>query len=1259
MPTKSTVGVTVAEGQSVGKQAEKIARQTKQASTDALRQLKDLQKQVTTSQKAVSGYLKGISLYSKEVGGDLKSLEKALSDYQKKTKETIDAITEKQKALQTETDEAKVKDLTKSIGDLQQELGQIQKAYTKEHKLHQQQIRDLQAVTRHYGQLRDKIEKLAEIDIDRIPKLFEGIGDGVAKTLKGEFKGVGGVVGDGIKASILKGNWKIGGLGGARGLSSRIAKQESIIAEHGPGAAESLAAAQEIKTLTAAMGRTTMALGAMAGAFVVLVELFKAVDGQAVRYNQTLTKGLPLAGEMMKAGVEGAKSYTEALGNIREQLINDNAVMFKDLNVKGEEAASIMNDYISKTTGSISRAVAAFQNMSDPGKAVFEITKSVVTYGRMMGVSTEEVTSMMGTLTQELGSNFHQINHIMDSVVSAALSSGVPVNKFVGMFKDMLPTIDLFNNRLDETVGVMKQLGKAMSPDKLRSAMQALTKGFSGRSVLDMTQLALKAGTGISTSTADSVIADRMAALSEDVGLDIKKIFEGAKTTEDVKTRTAELQSMMQALGKDPAQIEMARQLGRLLTAQKKYQAGEQAGIMDVATVLKEGGGISATLAIYSAIQKRFNLGSMTGLQEHVFDTLSGVSEEEKKAILQLQSVLKQNMTEMSQFGQLADVGLQKSLEEVVKEVAGEPGGKPVDMAKYFETLTEEQKGDLILKAMRRQETKDTLRGEKEKKARKSIEDLNREQINATRTVGDYLNGVLTTYLEKFLNLFSSVVDTLKRLITFESKADDAAAKLTSWATETSFTGDALSGYSKLNRELIKTIRDKTDLSNVTSIKDMEGFFSQKSLSKEDTSSLINSIRTMPEFKSLSDSSMDILAKNIERLSSEKPDPEAFKSIVKGSMTPGYTVENRALLMSMLGSRSMPGMLGQFSASTKESVGAEEPRFEMSPEMQAKLKTKAEQFMKGTAEIMGSTAASIDAGKRIDPNTVGVAAVNKGSVATVATQPSPVVPSGGGVQLRPPSSVPSESNAGRSSKSGPRTGLNWLTYGGWGWLKDKWKQPGALSGQYKEGWEKARRAGEDAAKAKAEGRVGPTTEVDTPYNDQMVSLSASAPAAEVTVTDDSSSPVTQLADMFKRVTDNGVGMKLHDMSIRDLADKNKNSLERSLGNLVRVMAKMEENPEYRKALASDKITRGYSADVGSYANMPMKTFTDWVEKLPEAATGGYVAQSGAAIIHRGENIIPAGKGGAVTVNINMTANTNATAEQISAAIYQTFRQAQN
>ena len=136
-------------------------------------------------------------------------------------------------------------------------------------------------------------------------------------------------------------------------------------------------------------------------------------------------------------------------------------------------------------------------------------------------------------------------------------------------------------------------------------------------------------------------------------------------------------------------------------------------------------------------------------------------------------------------------------------------------------------------------------------------------------------------------------------------------------------------------------------------------------------------------------------------------------------------------------------------------------------------------------------------------------------------------------------------------------------------------------------------------------------------------------------------------------------MILSDITLKKQKEGIQSVLETSLMDLVKVLAKMNTNPAFANALASDKLAKE-PIGLSGVANAASEGFIEFVSKMaPHAATGGYVERSGLAVIHEGENVMPAGQAanGNINVNINFSAYTNATADQISKAIYQTFRQA--
>ncbi len=66
-----------------------------------------------------------------------------------------------------------------------------------------------------------------------------------------------------------------------------------------------------------------------------------------------------------------------------------------------------------------------------------------------------------------------------------------------------------------------------------------------------------------------------------------------------------------------------------------------------------------------------------------------------------------------------------------------------------------------------------------------------------------------------------------------------------------------------------------------------------------------------------------------------------------------------------------------------------------------------------------------------------------------------------------------------------------------------------------------------------------------------------------------------------------------------------------------------------------RLAGGFALDPFSFIINPDTTST-----VPHAASGGFVAQSGVAVIHKGETIVPAGEGTTIEFNINVAGVTD-------------------
>ena len=609
---------------------------------------------------------------------------------------------------------------------------------------------------------KEKVSGIQDM-LKSIPNMFKG-GKGSLDNILGGAKGIGG----GAKKA----------LGMAPGGGQTAAK--AAVSGGGGGAAGG-AAGGAGGAGGAAAGGMMAAAGAIAiaaAAIVAFAKLLSMASDSQVKINKAMLEGVGFANDL---GVS-VQGYRDGITEMRDAIQDTSYVMLK-FGGTSETTAKIINRFTKESTGSLMQTRNELSQM--PGglqDGVAAMAKAAMGYGKALGMEAEEAAGLMGKFTNELGMSAQGSMDAMQNIVKAAAQSNMPMTKFMQIFNQVVPDIELYQNRMEELIGTVKLLSKTMSAKDIKNFQDAFAKGFKGTDFKQRLKTVLVAGTGTVSKALESDFdakARSMAKNFKDHGIDEEEFVTAMKGGED--SMAALINKAQAAASKKGQQLQgsSVSDAMKLASFEKTRQKG---GALNLATAMS-GGGEMATYKILSKFGQTLTTG-FDGLSEHVMKQL-GITEQQYEALKTTAQGLKVQKNQLKTFGKTNSKSMNAALRETVKL---RKAGMSEDEIKA--AMADATDDELFAAAARQKE--DTKDQEK-------VFNLAEAQFDVTTSIGDKLDNVIAFLLEQVLRVLNPVLDVLNDMLMWIMGGDKEKQKATQ-----DMAGDIkLSSKVKLKEEIV------------------------------------------------------------------------------------------------------------------------------------------------------------------------------------------------------------------------------------------------------------------------------------------------------------------------------------------------------------------------------------------------------------------------------------------------------------------------
>lgn len=431
-----------------------------------------------------------------------------------------------------------------------------------------------------------------------------------------------------------------------KGMAGGFAK---MLSSAGKGAGASMArwgAAKQVDPTAGAMGKAmgkmAGSLGGMvgqlakfgpmlsmtAGLFMAIVKTLLDAESAAKEFNKDILSSASTVEILHKEGLSANASYyvlrdtmddirdaaTDAFENIKWGISKKQHVEF--LNALTSEGVSLQT--IRKDAETAGKSVKDFSA---------DMVHVAVAYSRNFGVSLNEVATFQGEMVRELGIGLGSVKQQFAMMSRAASDSTISANKFFGIIRSFSADMSLFNLRMEEAVGILKTLGKVMSPKNAEKFMRTITDFYKGMGLEDRIKATLLAGKGATAGMLQKDMKVKIEGLAADVA---QKLGGGAGDELKKALSDKNPKAVAKFMAKYQDQLTGSMREG-ILDAQIQQGKLAKGGLVDVASALKEASPATVIEHLDTISKKMFKvpMDQLSDVQRLAFTKIANVSDEQ------------------------------------------------------------------------------------------------------------------------------------------------------------------------------------------------------------------------------------------------------------------------------------------------------------------------------------------------------------------------------------------------------------------------------------------------------------------------------------------------------------------------------------------------------------------------------------------------------------------------------------------------------
>lgn len=608
----------------------------------------------------------------------------------------------------------------------------------------------------------------------------------------------GGIL-QGLKQAASGGKHGVGaGLGQAGGAALRgIAGGAARHRVAAGNAAGGLAGAN----MMASMGKALGMLSAGAASVAAVAKFIAAASDHMADLNKALTKGIPLAGDI------GTRTgdYTKSLNDMRKAAI-ENSATFLELGENSEAALSTVNAFAQEASGSMVTTAAQLKDIGGGSlsRGLGDFAKNAMLYGKALGMESTEVASIMGNMVSEIGVSASDVQTSFGDIVKQAATAGMPVHKFMDVFKDAIPNLDLFTNRMDELTGTMKLLSKTMSPRDVKGFMSTMGRGFDQMDFKQRLKMLFVVGPDEVKKEMGKDIDAASKAIKKDLPDGLKESFDAAMSGKDPVKAMHDVAARAMAAGTGAATV---GNMNKLALYKQNASGGDP---LKQATAMGNMG-LMARMNTLEKYAGKFTGGDLSGLGEVVAKQL-GVSEQEYKSLVQLGQSMDTYASQVSTVGRTSSTSINNNLKSILG-ITEEGVGGDEKLEAAMKKMPPDQAKDMIKQAATMQIVAD--QSEMDGKTFATIEDINKANLNETLSLSDKIGNILSFLVEKLYFVIDdirkwieSLFDAIPGWLSGSADGKKTASDLRGWTSQSKgqMTDAGMKSYTDYNNKLASSV---------------------------------------------------------------------------------------------------------------------------------------------------------------------------------------------------------------------------------------------------------------------------------------------------------------------------------------------------------------------------------------------------------------------------------------------------------------------
>jgi hypothetical protein len=280
--------------------------------------------------------------------------------------------------------------------------------------------------------------------------------------------------------------------GGVTGLAGRTAGRLGVV--KGGGLKALGKGLGGITQMASTLSKFLPMLGLLGGGIMALAKAFIEADSMVKDFNRGVMESAGNLEYMAQYGSDGADRLKGSLQSLAESAHDAN---FNNLyGIKPETHQQAINVLTQEgvSLGELNkRADAAGQSLGQLNQG---LVATGVSYSRNLGVPLQEIQQLRAQVMTQTGVSIKKMDESFATMTRTAAESGIAGNTFFQMIKGVSQDFSVWNLRMSDSVELLGQMGKVMSPKSAEKFFQTIAKGMSGMGRTDLLKHGITAGSG-------------------------------------------------------------------------------------------------------------------------------------------------------------------------------------------------------------------------------------------------------------------------------------------------------------------------------------------------------------------------------------------------------------------------------------------------------------------------------------------------------------------------------------------------------------------------------------------------------------------------------------------------------------------------------------------------------------------------------------------------------------------------------------------